>query len=529
MIQVDTTYFVTPHTGSTLGVDVTYENTQLGGIQYPTFPEWVTCQEVGGAQYGSDYVMSYLFTFAENEGGVRYGQITYACTDTTGGTYNNYTNLVQGSGEIIEAPIWKDTYYLARGANLFRYSINYNGVGIYYGKSYSSPGAAGAYVQLNKICGNFLKNNVGDLSQYDDDVVENVGAVGLFSLCNEDGIEVCNYRFLLDYAGDWSGESPYVMTTTINGHIDPRMKALCTIYCDEETDIWWEIGENENTDWRSRPVTFQILTGGTLTITETVDQALPGKHTMFYKHNGVDSGYFTPDRTINVSAGDIVELYGFRVSNRGPTINALPSEVVPENDIRIGGTAWFNLCGNMMSLEVPNDEQFKDMTELPYLPPNTQETFSGYETYYALFAGSNVVSARNLILPALDLTKYNTITPYSRMFYNSKLKYPPKELPAMNLCSGCYSYMFTDCTNLEISPDLPAPTINNRCYEMMFYGCSNLKYVKCLATQYINSSAATYCWLTLTNDNGTFAKEHNANWATDYDYGIKPTWTIINA
>ena len=248
MIQVDVESIVASHNGTVQGVDVTYENTTLGGVEYPTCPSWVTFTEIGSATYGNDTVISYQFTVEENTGATRSDVIVLECTDLSGETYTRNITVRQGSGEVIEAPIWQDTFYTANAYSVFKYSISYNGVGVYYGKSYCSPGGAGAVIQVNKICQNFLKNNIGDLSLYQDDVVENVGAVGDFALCDENdvnapGLEIMNYRFLMDYASDWEGESPYVMTTTINGHLDPRMRALCTIYCDEETEIDYEIND----------------------------------------------------------------------------------------------------------------------------------------------------------------------------------------------------------------------------------------------------------------------------------------------
>lgn len=47
---------------------------------------------------------------------------------------------------------------------------------------------------------------------------------------------------------------------------------------------------------------------------------------------------------------------------------------------------------------------------------------------------------------------------------------PPTSIPE----SFCYSFMFSDCTNLITAPALPATTLAEECYAGMFYGCTSL-------------------------------------------------------
>lgn len=241
MIQTDIEYAGVSFTGGTFSPTVTYPDTTYGGVSAPSCPSWISFEYIGGAQEGSDYVESYRFIVEENDGAVRNGTITLQCTDTHGETWNNYINVTQGSGVLVVAPIWKDTYFYAERMEELVYSIRTGGVAIYYGKAYCAPGDGGPYVQVNKICRNYLKNVLPDFRGTDDTVYQNDGAVADFSLCGDGGYELCNYRFLLDWAGDWVGESGYSMSEPINGHLDPRMYLMYTEYNDASTSVTYEI------------------------------------------------------------------------------------------------------------------------------------------------------------------------------------------------------------------------------------------------------------------------------------------------
>ena len=87
-----------------------------------------------------------------------------------------------------------------------------------------------------------------------------------------------------------------------------------------------------------------------------------------------------------------------------------------------------------------------------------------------LFLYTNIVNAKNLLLPAVKLTNYC----YGRMFYGCTSLTTAPELPATTLADDCYVEMFYDCTSLTTAPELPATTLSNRCYAYMFRGCTNL-------------------------------------------------------
>lgn len=126
-------------------------------------------------------------------------------------------------------------------------------------------------------------------------------------------------------------------------------------------------------------------------------------------------------------------------------------------------TADYMVCGNIMSLLYGDD--FASQTELP---AGSNYTFRG------LFQQNNhLVSAENLMLPATELVTWC----YSYMFFDCTSLATAPELPATNLAGCCYAYMFKDCSSLTMVPELPAIVLTNRCYFKMFEGCTSLTTV----------------------------------------------------
>lgn len=95
------------------------------------------------------------------------------------------------------------------------------------------------------------------------------------------------------------------------------------------------------------------------------------------------------------------------------------------------------------------------------------------------------------------------------------------QLPATQLSTSSYWYMFKDCTSITTAPVLPSPTSE---YYGMFSGCKNLNYIKCLAT---DSPHDTSYWMnSVQTVKGTFVKAHGAVWSRGAD-GIPENWTVV--
>ena len=201
-----------------------------------------------------------------------------------------------------------------------------------------------------------------------------------------------------------------------------------------------------------------------------------------------------------------------------------------------GGTATYNVEGNIMSLIY--GDNFVGQTTL--------------STAWALanvFNTSNIVSARNLVIPATTLSDYC----YRATFANCSYLTTPPELIATTLAEGCYWYMFDNDSALTVAPDLPSTTLAVGCYVGMFHNCSglttapdllattlptsaytsmfdsctHLSYIKCLATSIVAASATTN-WVRNVAPSGIFVKDASMTGWTIGISGIPNGWITQN-
>ena len=134
------------------------------------------------------------------------------------------------------------------------------------------------------------------------------------------------------------------------------------------------------------------------------------------------------------------------------TANAWSSDTA--NTTQITTAQNCNVGGNIMSL-LYNDNFV------------SQTTLSTGNTFMYLFNNStNIVSAKNLVLPATTLAD----SCYHSMFYGCSSLTTAPALPATTLTDSCYRSMFDKVTSLLTAPALPATTLAANCYRSMFYG-----------------------------------------------------------
>ena len=197
----------------------------------------------------------------------------------------------------------------------------------------------------------------------------------------------------------------------------------------------------------------------------------------------------------------------------------------------------FNVSGNLLSIGYGDDFVGKEKL--------TNQTV----VFTEMFSNTNVVSAKNLILPQptsenmyagmfdsctklVETPKlpHMSLTPgcYSGMFSGCTSLTAAPELPATTLVSECYKYMFQDCTSLTTAPILPAKNLVNYCYYSMFYGCENLSYVNAqfISHPYDYDMPVTD-WLSGVSSNGTFVMNGNAQWYNYTNRFVPNGWTII--
>ena len=317
---------------------------------------------------------------------------------------------------------------------------------------------------------------------------------------------------------DWQIEISLYNSGTTVGTISLGNRELTTkVY---NVTRYWTGSEFIKAEPKEIPLTVQALTAGNIMV------GYP-KSGMQYSLNGGEKTTMTGTTTINVSAGDKVQLYG-----DGTNITSYLYTMIT------GGTAQVKVYGNIMSLV--DEENFATAT-----------TLTASNTFLALFADyKNLTDASGLLLPATTLANscyYSmfggctslTAAPklpaetlanhcYEGMFDRcTSLTSAPETLPAETLADYCYYSMFGGCTSLTAAPVLPAEKLTSSCYEKMFKGCSNLSSVTCLATViYYNS---TRNWLDGVAATGTFTKAASMTvWSTGVS-GIPSGWTVKDA
>ena len=151
-------------------------------------------------------------------------------------------------------------------------------------------------------------------------------------------------------------------------------------------------------------------------------------------------------------------------------------------------TGRFKVEGNIMSLVYGKN----------FLNPNTEwflvQDFSHNGGF--LSNQANLISAENLVIPAVETDNYRIIL----------------------------SNMFKGCTSLTKGPILQGASLTKGCYQEMFSGCTSLKYIKCLATD-ISATDCTLDWLKDVSPTGTFVKNASTAWPSGAS-GIPSGWTI---
>lgn len=126
---------------------------------------------------------------------------------------------------MVYAPIYKDTYYTTTAATL-AYRIYLDDSLIFSGKAYRRPNGDPIEININKVCQNYLEQDIDDLLTGSSSSQRNESAIGDFVLKDAGGTTLETYRFLFDweYGHTWSGAAA-TLSVPINGeYIDGQMK-----------------------------------------------------------------------------------------------------------------------------------------------------------------------------------------------------------------------------------------------------------------------------------------------------------------
>lgn len=129
---------------------------------------------------------------------------------------------------MVNAPIWKDTFYTASTASL-DYNIKVGNDTVFIGKAVRLPSAAILEVNISSIARNFMGNDLPDsmLTATASTSVTNTEACKEFKLYSGSTL-LETYRFLWDWSYvDWNGGSKS-MSYPINGHKNGTMLCFST-------------------------------------------------------------------------------------------------------------------------------------------------------------------------------------------------------------------------------------------------------------------------------------------------------------
>ncbi len=180
--------------------------------------------------------------------------------------------------------------------------------------------------------------------------------------------------------------------------------------------------------------------------------------------------------------------------------------------------------GNIMSLL--DRDNFENLNSVP--------SFAFFRFFNGSSSSKNtkLIDASQLRLPATELSSQC----YAYMFNLCSALTAAPALPATALADSCYYSMFNTCSSLTVAPTLPATELKKYCYSNMFSSCSGLTSMEVSFTEWPTSTwvkeedrpsdyYATYNWVSSVAASGTFTCPEDL--PKTYDSSKIPTgWTV---
>ena len=171
---------------------------------------------------------------------------------------------------------YQDVFYKT-AADTMEYVIKQGDTYIFRGIAVKAPGADYAYIDVGKICRQYLDNNLPDFRDFNDQITHLPNALQKFTLSSVQHIiiwtgtdtylddvteqveEIYSFLFNWDYEGTAYNEG-MPLSDPVNGHMDCRMKLIYTQY--SETTV---------KDFYVTPLLSSPVQGGTLTAKITTE------------------------------------------------------------------------------------------------------------------------------------------------------------------------------------------------------------------------------------------------------------------
>ena len=250
-----------------------------------------------------------------------------------------------------------------------------------------------------------------------------------------------------------------IVTVDEKGLVTGVADGEATITVSVEASEYYQAGELEVKVAVKRPLTFEALEDGNISV--WFNGAVLEKPVVYSKNNGAKVE-ITTDASITVQKGDKIEFWS-------------ANERLTQDDwnwgLQIQPNSQCAVYGNVMSMITPDGNY------------HTNKTITKDFALYGLLCGSyywddatekfvffTVAHDKyKLVLPATTLTK----ACYARMLQGTGFTEAP-ELPATELATFCYQYMFEECRHLTKVPKLPATELPEGCYGYMFVYCDGL-------------------------------------------------------
>lgn len=496
--------------------------------------------------------------------------------------------------------VWRDDAYNYTGQTL-DYAVKMNGVVVK--KGHASAKDFPITIYLNRLAVDYLEvdwhNRAGFAYEEWSGGTRILGrfyempdAAAQFTLVRLEGDTEVETLYDVVYVDTSRGELKTYLSEPINGHACTQQVLPYTVYGG------WS-GDTPEPPGPEPPGPDSGYTGQYFTLVPRSDGRIRFEFRSMASASVEADSYYSTDSGATwhkTYLGEILQLYaGEKVMFKGVNDYLFFHTIVeihpntpsnsPEIECGFITNCDYDIEGNIMSLFYGDD--FQDKTEFPSVEFAEDTDFlygmfdpEGY-TYH--HRGGQIVNARNLVLPVLDLhmpTSYGSITGgiYGGMFANctkletapalpataledhcyesmfagcTSLTTPPDlpatqlaescyknmfgnctelrtapALPATTLATSCYYVMFGGCTSLNVAPILPAPTLVDDCYGYMFEDCGNISSVQCLATN--PTQAKVMLWLKNVSDTGVFVKAAGVTWPVG-ESGIPSGWRIVNA
>ena len=220
-------------------------------------------------------------------------------------------------------------------------------------------------------------------------------------------------------------------------------------------------------DLSNNEVTFTLTTSEGTVCSYSIEKALNVKKGKLYRRTGLPKES-NVEGTIDNWIEESIPYVTFTAD---ATQTLTMSQAVETLEYSVNGGEWKELGTNTVTFGGENGI-------LKLRGQNSNGTATSIENYSKIkFGNDTPVACSGDIRTLIDYQKYSTVdTNTARFIYlfsGTTITSAPI-LPAMNLASNCYRYMFSSCNNLISPPDLPAKTLASNCYDSMFFGCEML-------------------------------------------------------